>query len=126
MPRAVLLLHRLPDGSEHFDWMIEPPGEARGALGLVTFRVDKWGGSRFTAERLSDHRREYLDYEGPVSGNRGEVRRVARGEVAWQVLDAHRASLTIAWLGESEPRQYSGAAAGQGWWEFTVTNASAS
>lgn len=27
------------------------------------------------AEQLADHRREYLDYEGPVSGNRGTVRR---------------------------------------------------
>ncbi len=28
---------------------------------------------------LPDHRREYLDYEGPVSGDRGHVRRVAAG-----------------------------------------------
>ncbi|HBE68769.1 MAG TPA: hypothetical protein DDW52_11540 [Planctomycetaceae bacterium] len=32
-----------------------------------------------SAERLIDHRRHYLTYEGPVSGNRGEVKRVASG-----------------------------------------------
>jgi hypothetical protein len=32
------------------------------------------------AEQLADHRLAYLDYEGPVSGNRGEVRRADAGE----------------------------------------------
>ena len=32
------------------------------------------------AESLPDHRLLYLDYEGPVSGNRGCVRRVAGGQ----------------------------------------------
>lgn len=31
------------------------------------------------AQRLPDHRRLYLDYEGAVSGNRGHVSRLARG-----------------------------------------------
>jgi len=30
-----------------------------------------------------DHRLEYLDYEGVVSGNRGIVRRLDRGELVW-------------------------------------------
>lgn len=29
--------------------------------------------------RLADHRSAYLDYEGPVSDNRGRVRRIAAG-----------------------------------------------
>ena len=32
------------------------------------------------AESLPDHRLLYLDYEGPVSGDRGSVRRVAGGQ----------------------------------------------
>lgn len=32
------------------------------------------------SERLADHRLLYLDYEGPVSGGRGAVRRIASGE----------------------------------------------
>ncbi|GAB5404991.1 MAG: hypothetical protein Aurels2KO_32220 [Aureliella sp.] len=35
--------------------------------------------SELLAVRLPDHRKKYLDYEGPVSGNRGSVRAVARG-----------------------------------------------
>jgi hypothetical protein len=31
--------------------------------------------ARVAAEPLADHRLVYLDYEGPVSGNRGTVRR---------------------------------------------------
>ena len=32
----------------------------------------------WTGTRLPDHRAHYLDYEGPVLGNRGEVRRLWR------------------------------------------------
>ena len=32
------------------------------------------------AEQLEDHRLAYLDYEGPVSGNRGNVMRIDAGE----------------------------------------------
>ena len=32
------------------------------------------------AERLPDHRRRYLDYEGPISGNRGSVIRWDAGD----------------------------------------------
>jgi hypothetical protein len=35
------------------------------------------------ATRLADHRLAYLDYEGPVSGGRGSVTRVACGEFEW-------------------------------------------
>ena len=52
---------------------------ADGAPGLITFRVEvgtdlsKPGEMR--AERIGDHRRDYLTYEGPVSGGRGSVER---------------------------------------------------
>jgi hypothetical protein len=32
------------------------------------------------AIRLPDHRLAYLDYEGPVSGDRGQVKRIDRGD----------------------------------------------
>lgn len=34
---------------------------------------------KFTAKRLKNHRSVYLDYEGPISGNRGSVQRLASG-----------------------------------------------
>lgn len=50
---------------------------------LVTYRL---GGlpcnsesSRSSVLRLVDHRLEYLEYEGPISGGRGAVRRLAGG-----------------------------------------------
>jgi hypothetical protein len=47
---------------------------------LMTWRLPAWPITRVTkAQQLGRHRRHYLEYEGPVSGNRGEVRRVAAG-----------------------------------------------
>ena len=81
---TVLLLHERADKTSHVDWMIAPdPG---GGEPLVTFRVASRvdglaGGARLVAHRIDDHRPEYLVYEGPLSGDRGTVRRLARGMV---------------------------------------------
>jgi hypothetical protein len=86
--RTVLLRHfEIPPeaglGSDHYDWMIEP---WEGSPTLMTFRLhnridlpylETW---TIVGERLADHRRDYLTYEGPVSGGRGQVRRVASGQ----------------------------------------------
>ena len=79
MLRTVVLLHTLPDGSSHYDWMLEQPGQDP----LATFRctASPHEAEAWTAERLPDHRRVYLEYEGSVSRNRGDVRRVASGVV---------------------------------------------
>jgi hypothetical protein len=84
---TVQLLHELADGTSHVDWMIAQ--DPRGTLPLVTFRlavrVDELAGGTVMAERLGDHRPAYLEYEGPVPGNRGKVRRLARGRVVrWE------------------------------------------
>lgn len=84
---AVLLRHRLPDGSWHFDWMFRATPDA---IGLASFRVTApihhpetdW----FDAEQLGDHRDAYLTYEGPVSGGRGDVARVVSG---WVTVEAY-------------------------------------
>src|SRR5262245_49844371 len=74
MPRFVVLIHDYPQ--PHWDFMLEK--EAR----LRTWRLDRApdGAGPIKAAPLADHRLEYLDYEGPVSGNRGSVRRFDRGE----------------------------------------------
>jgi hypothetical protein len=44
-------------------------------------------GVELTVRALADHRLAYLSYEGPVSGNRGSVQRVAEGTfraLEWQ------------------------------------------
>jgi hypothetical protein len=77
-PVRYVVLHHTGHGEPHFDLMIE--AEAGGAL--MTWRLPTWPVDRpMPVERLADHRRAYLDYEGPVSRGRGEVRRVAAGTV---------------------------------------------
>lgn len=84
----VLLRHDLPDGSWHYDWLLEPASAAAAPGGpdarvLLAFRVAKRldvdPPREFPAERLPDHRRLYLDYEGEIAGGRGRVTRVAAG-----------------------------------------------
>jgi hypothetical protein len=74
MPRFVVLTHDHP--KLHWDFMLEH-GET-----LRTWRLaqppDVDG--PIDAEPINDHRLAYLDYEGPVSGGRGEVRRWDHGD----------------------------------------------
>lgn len=79
MPRFVVLYHEIPSGDErqsHFDLMLECGGVLR------TFALPHWpsGNEPVTCEPLQDHRLAYLDYEGPISGNRGQVTRHESGE----------------------------------------------
>jgi DNA polymerase Ligase (LigD) len=74
MPRFVILTHDFPE--PHWDFMLE--NEAR----LRTWRLGQPGDAtgKVPALALADHRLAYLDYEGPVSGNRGSVSRWDRGD----------------------------------------------
>jgi hypothetical protein len=92
MPRFVLLEHDHP--TLHYDFMIE-----WGSV-LRTWRL---GGipseaASIPAEPLPDHRTAYLDYEGPVSGDRGTVSRIDRGE--FEILAESRTSLELSLQGE--------------------------
>jgi hypothetical protein len=73
MDRFVVLEHDW--GGLHWDLMLER-GEA-----LRTWAIDApiVPGVELPARALADHRRLYLDYEGPISGARGTVRRVEQG-----------------------------------------------
>lgn len=104
----------MPNASRHYDWMCESPDPG---AGLVTFRLPTeamdpqrllvaWLGSEsgvldLVAERIDPHRRVYLDYEGPVSGGRGTVRRVAAGAHTWAVFEPGRIVLTLTIGGQS-------------------------
>lgn len=74
-----VVLHHKGHGDPHWDLMIE-----RGGF-LETWRLplprpvaDSLAGP---AERIGDHRPAYLDYEGPIGGGRGDVQRLAGGEM---------------------------------------------
>jgi hypothetical protein len=72
------VLHHTGVPAPHFDLMFESaPGSA-----LATWRSPAWPITVPTrVDRLPDHRPTYLTFEGPVSNNRGQVRRVAFGTV---------------------------------------------
>lgn len=78
MPQFVVLTHDFP--MWHWDFMLEQNASLR------TWRLlgDPASGVEVAAEPLADHRLAYLDYEGPLSGNRGRVARWDRGEYAIQ------------------------------------------
>src|SRR5688572_27130291 len=99
-PLRYVVLHHTGVAEPHYDLMLETaPGSA-----LATFRLPVWPISKpGVVHPLGDHRREYLEYEGPVNGGRGEVRRVAAGtyrtarrtNVEWQVVLDESVRVTI-------------------------------
>jgi hypothetical protein len=54
--------------------------EADGVLRTWALEGEPRCGRTLEATHLADHRTAYLDYEGPVSGNRGDVRRMDYGQ----------------------------------------------
>ncbi len=85
LPRYVILQHsptpgkKLPrDAPEHFDWMFEL-GET-----LATWATDELSvldrDVTMPATKLANHRKEYLDYQGELSGGRGVVARIESGQ----------------------------------------------
>jgi hypothetical protein len=81
---SYVVLHHTGVDNAHYDLMYESaPGSA-----LTTWRLPIWPVTAATPiERLPDHRRDYLTYEGPVSNNRGQVARVASGDCQIEAPD---------------------------------------
>ena len=75
--RFVILEHDHP--FLHWDLMLEA-GEALRTWRLAAAPAP---GVMTEATPLGDHRRLYLDYEGPVGGDRGRVTRWDHGTFAW-------------------------------------------
>jgi hypothetical protein len=92
MPRFVILEHDHP--FLHWDFMIED-----GAI-LKTWRLSAPPEPEIVmqATPLGDHRRDYLDYEGPLTGNRGQVKRWDGGTFEW--LERSEDKLTMELVGQ--------------------------
>lgn len=87
--RYVVLYHT-GWGEDHFDLLIETDPEGL----LSTWRLNGW--PEFTrTTSLPAHRRIYLDYEGPVSGNRGTVRQVQKGSCRILLSSDHELCVEI-------------------------------
>jgi len=92
MPRYVILEHDLP--TLHWDFMLED-GAVLQTWKLATAPA---AGPAIAATFLSAHRLMYLDYEGPVSGGRGQVTRWDAGTFIWQVRE--EAKMEVRLLGQ--------------------------
>ncbi|HJZ58253.1 MAG TPA: DNA polymerase ligase N-terminal domain-containing protein [Gemmataceae bacterium] len=77
MPRFVILEHDWP--TTHWDFLLEAGAVLRSWRLLGEPAV----GRDVPAEPNFDHRLLYLDYEGPLSGDRGRVRRWDAGTFDW-------------------------------------------
>lgn len=102
MRRTTLLEHHLADGSAHFDWMLErevgvDPDERALIAFRVAERIDRIGSGEFAAERIADHRRRYLEYEGPITRDRGRVRRLATGRLLELKMTGRELVAVIDW-----------------------------
>lgn len=96
MPRYVILYHQTPPGyprPTHWDFMLESQGVLKTWALPQLPRV----GEPVTGEALPDHRIEYLDYQGPVSANRGDVTAWDHGQYALLAEEAgHRWVVQLA------------------------------
>jgi hypothetical protein len=109
MPRFVLLYHDCPPNdtrSSHWDFMLEA-GDVLRTWALeqlpsswhvahhATRQADATcptlsAADTVAAEQLGDHRREYLEFEGEISGNRGRITRIAAGTYAVEIEQNRR------------------------------------
>ncbi|MBU6236752.1 MAG: hypothetical protein KGQ51_02915 [Planctomycetes bacterium] len=81
---------------DHWDWMLEPLDLAQ--EGLITFastRAPQAGWDGEFLESLPRHRAAYLDYQGPVSEQRGHVKQVAKGHFRWIEMSSDTLSLEL-------------------------------
>ncbi|MCL2646262.1 MAG: hypothetical protein FWD61_04545 [Phycisphaerales bacterium] len=82
--RFVVLLHERhgEGGGAHYDFFLEVPGREKLMAWRVSRGPEEWGkvdDKELGVERIADHRKVYLEYEGEISGGRGTVKRVAEG-----------------------------------------------
>lgn len=87
--RFTILAHDFP--FEHWDLLLETEDQ------LKTWRLQNppRSGLPVGACPLPDHRRLYLDYEGPVSGNRGRVARWETGCFVWRLCEADQVWIDV-------------------------------
>ncbi len=108
MSRFVLLRHECPtsyEKSSHWDFMLEHEGVLR--TWELRELPTSWAHALSVPEStdvesvpaiaLPDHRLAYLDFEGPLSGNRGSVRRCDGGD--YRLLREDRSSVEFELFG---------------------------
>ncbi|MBN1555412.1 MAG: hypothetical protein JXA11_11760 [Phycisphaerae bacterium] len=90
MTRRFVILHHTMDQREHWDFLLEE-SDALATWQCPADPTTLSPGQSIPCRKLPDHRMAYLHYEGPVSRDRGCVRRAQHGD--YQVLqtdESHR------------------------------------
>ena len=116
MPRFVVLQHDGPRGL-HWDLMVETGS----VLATWSLPLPPNFDHESPAQSLADHRVKYLDYEGPVSGDRGAVVRWDAG--TYELIERTERRLVARLSGEKligrvELTRLSGRS---GQWRFRMT-----
>ena len=94
MPRFVILQHSTPahyPRPSHFDLLLEEAESCR----TWALSHAPTAGKPIAAEQLAPHRLIYLDFEGPLEGDRGEVMRWESGQFEWLLNSALAVELKI-------------------------------
>ena len=74
----------------------------RGSLGTWALAEAPCLDRQIYADELAPHRIEYLDYEGPISGDRGEVTRVMHGDY----IDSPPGQVTLRFVIDGESKEW--------------------
>ncbi|MEX0939666.1 MAG: DNA polymerase ligase N-terminal domain-containing protein [Pirellulales bacterium] len=123
MPRFVVLHHQCPaelPRPTHWDLMLEHGGT------LVTWALQRPPDepAPIAAERLPDHRLDFLSYQGPLTGGRGSVIRWDEGQYELQEgeLGEHSQRLVLRLSGGRlrASATLERVASGQTHWRYTL------
>lgn len=99
----------------HWDLLIDLTGGERVATWRLSANPITAVGP-IDADRIGEHRRVYFDYEGPVSGGRGAVRRLDRGGVA--VVSQTRGCIVVELAGSVMRGRWRLSCVGGGRWRL--------
>lgn len=84
-----VILRHVQDDNAHWDLMLDL-GETLATWKLTGNPLATMPPAEPTApihaQRIADHRRAYLTYEGPISGDRGHVRQIESGDCRWSLV----------------------------------------
>lgn len=115
--RCVILWHTFSETEQrrvpHWDWMFEFGGALitweTPPLSLWLQRNSPLPPRTIVARRLVDHRLHYLDYSGPLTGNRGHVQQLAsgvyQGEPPFGDVPTGQLHLQVLWLPTQQRRK---------------------
>lgn len=116
MPSRFAILHHTGFRAEHWDLMLED-GDV-----LLTWELPREPSSPdalpMPVTRIGDHRKLYLDYEGPVSRNRGEVTRFDGGGL--QILERSEVAIRFELSGEKLAGRFRLDRKGETDWVFSL------